>query len=149
MKREFGTYQVGQKILLRRQDGKVLILRLKSDRFDLPGGRIDNIEYRMPLEKILAREIREELGAGLKYKLGPVVFQYHFPHKDGGIFITVFEAEYISGNVTLSSEHQGLMWVSPEKFRFQKKDFHMFATYLGFKKYFQKHHDRKITEIGE
>ncbi|MBI2056123.1 MAG: NUDIX domain-containing protein [Candidatus Sungbacteria bacterium] len=144
-KKEFGVYQVGQKILLHRADGKVLILRLKSGRFDLPGGRIDNIEYRMPLEKILAREIREELGGEVKYKLGPTAFQYHFPHKNGGIFQTVYEADYLAGEIKLSSEHRSFMWVSPESFRFHRKDFPVFATYLGFKKYFQKYHEGENT----
>jgi 8-oxo-dGTP pyrophosphatase MutT (NUDIX family) len=143
MKRTFGIYQVGQKILLRRQDGKILILRLKSGKIDLPGGRIDNVEYRMSLEKILAREIREELGTALKYKLESVAFQYHFPNRNGGIFITVFHADYISGDIKLSFEHKAFMWVYPEKFLFQRKDFPVFGSYLGFKKYFQRYHERE------
>lgn len=145
-KKDFGIYQVGQKILLQRPDGKVLFLRLKSGRFDLPGGRIDNGEYRMPLEKILAREIREELGDEITYRIGSVAFQYHFPHKNGGTFITVFHAGYISGEIALSNEHKSFMWVSPEIFRFQKKDFPVFAMYAGFRNYFKKYHERESSK---
>ena len=62
MKRDYANYQVALKVLLRRGD-EVLFLRITDPLmcFDLPGGRIDNVETKTPLARILAREVREEL----------------------------------------------------------------------------------------
>ena len=69
MKRDYGVFQVGLKILLRK-GSKILFLRMADGKYlDIPGGRIDNVEYRVPLEKIIAREIREELGPRVRYAL--------------------------------------------------------------------------------
>lgn len=58
MKRDYGIFHVGLKILLRKGD-KVLFLRDNnpSRNWDVPGGRIDNVEYRTPLEKIITQEV--------------------------------------------------------------------------------------------
>ena len=61
MKRDYGIFHVGLKVLLKKEN-TYLFLKTEPGYFDLPGGRIDNVEYRTPLMNVLAREIREELG---------------------------------------------------------------------------------------
>jgi 8-oxo-dGTP pyrophosphatase MutT (NUDIX family) len=68
MKRAYANYQVSLKLLLWK-GGNVLYLKDVDGKWDLPGGRIDTIESKTPLENILAREVREELGKKLKYEL--------------------------------------------------------------------------------
>ncbi len=77
MKRDYANYQVALKVLLRRGD-EVLFLRITDPLmcFDLPGGRIDNVETKTPLARILAREVREELGVDVRYTLGAPLFQF-------------------------------------------------------------------------
>ena len=141
MKRDYAIYQVGLKILLKK-GSSVLFLTItdKEHYLDLPGGRIDNVESNVPLEKILAREIREELGPSVRYLLGQPVFQFRrfVPSRNIYNFLTVYEGEYISGKVKLSFEHSSFKWIDPKAYHFKKTEFMNQEEYLAFKKYFQK-----------
>lgn len=80
---ERALLQVSLKILLR--DGKkVLLTKGYEGDIDLPGGRIGVGEEETQLEDIIAREVREELGQGVKFKLGlPLFVNRVFRKKDG------------------------------------------------------------------
>ena len=59
-------YQVSLKAILKNVEGSVLVLKADfegplSGYYDLPGGRIDESEFDIPLLDILKREIREEI----------------------------------------------------------------------------------------
>lgn len=115
------------------------ILLLRDKRFgwlDLPGGRADDNEYEKPLEKILAREVREEIGA-VRYTLGKPAFQYRRWHHSRGIYIltTVYEARYLSGGITLSEEHASYEWVDPAAVRLSPRSFTTKEEYRAFQKY--------------
>ena len=136
MRRNYARYQVALKLLLRR-GRKVLFLRLAGEnRWDLPGGRIDNGEERVPLKNILAREIREELGA-VRYELKYPVFQFRRHSRPPGVynFLTVYEGRYRSGTIRLSPEHQSYEWLDPQRHKFSGKDFFNHEEYLAFKRY--------------
>lgn len=136
MKKDYGIYQVALKILLKKGD-KFLFLRGAKDRYwDWPGGRIDNLESRTPLAHVLAREVREELGK-IKYKLGKPVFHYRrfFSPRKLFIFITVYEAKYISGAIKLSEEHSSCQWLNPKKHKFRARDFWSREEYNEFMRY--------------
>lgn len=138
MQRDYAHYHVGLKILLKKDD-KILFLKSSTRKlFDLPGGRIDDIEYNTPLEEILDREIKEELGEDVKYKLGQPVFQFRrfFPRKNWKIFLTVYEAEYVSGKIQISDEHSEYLWINPKEYEFKESEFMSQEEYLAFKKYF-------------
>lgn len=124
MRRDYAIYQVALKILLRKGK-KVLFLRDEKCKWDLPGGRIDNVEGKIPLEKILAREVREELGGGVKYNLKRPVVQFRRYIDSHSIynFVTAYEAEYMSGNIILSHEHTNFEWLDPKIYPFKQKDF--------------------------
>ncbi len=114
-------YQVSLKVFLKNQSGEVLILKARSDGsmagfYDLPGGRIDEDEFIMPFAEIIAREIKEEIGGGIKIKINPrpvAVGRHLVPahltkskEKDLHILGLFFEAEYLSGNIGISTEHE-------------------------------------------
>jgi len=82
------------------------------------------MENKIPLKKILAREVTEELGH-IKYKLGRLLFQYrrYFEPQDIYILITVYDAKYLGGKIKLSNEHSSYHWINPKKFKFSPKDF--------------------------
>ena len=136
MRRDYGVFHVALKLLLRRGN-KFLFLKSPSGKWDLPGGRIDNVEYRVPIAKALAREIREELGR-IKYKLGKPLFQYKrlVEARNFYVFLTVYDAEYLAGVISLSLEHKSFHWIEPQAIILKQKDFLGREEYAAFKKYF-------------
>lgn len=138
MKRDYGIFQVGLKILLRKGD-KVLLLR-DDKGLDLPGGRIDNVEYQTPLEKIIAREVREELGPKLKYVLGNPLFHFRRVRRNGTkllhVFVVVYDAQWKTGEIKLSFEHSEYAWIDPRTYILKRSDFGQKEEYQAFKKHF-------------
>jgi len=139
MKRDYAIYQISFKILLRKGK-KALFLRTTEGNYtDLPGGRVDNVENKVPLKEIISREVREELGSKIKYELGEPIFQYRRYSRSRQIYIlfTVYEAKYLSGDVKLSPEHNSYEWINPAIYKFNKKDFEGGEEYKTFKEYFK------------
>ncbi|OHA70705.1 MAG: hypothetical protein A3H01_00305 [Candidatus Wildermuthbacteria bacterium RIFCSPLOWO2_12_FULL_40_9] len=137
MKKNYAIYQVAFKIFLRKGNN-VLFLKLSNkDTWDWPGGRADKNEGRVPIKKILAREIREELGSDIKYKIGKIAFQYRRKCNAKNLYnlITVYEGEYISGGIKLSNEHNTYQWLNPKKFRFNKRNYPNREEFAAFKEY--------------
>jgi 8-oxo-dGTP pyrophosphatase MutT (NUDIX family) len=139
MTRDYAIYQVSLKILLRKGNEFLFLKSANGKYWDLPGGRIDNVENDVPLEKILTREVKEELGSNLKYKLGKSVLQYRkFPKSMKlPLFFSVYEAEYLSGDIKLSFEHSSHSWLDPKKYKLNRSEFASEGEYLAFKEYFK------------
>ncbi|MEK7099492.1 MAG: NUDIX domain-containing protein [Patescibacteria group bacterium] len=140
MKRDYGIFQVGLKILLYKR-GKVLLLR-DDKGLDLPGGRIDNVEYQTPIEKIIAREVREELGRRVKYTLGKPLFHFRRVRRQKGahprfVFLAVYQARWVSGGITLSHEHESYEWIDPKKYILKRSDFGNEEEYRILAHYFK------------
>ncbi len=131
---------VGLKLLLKKGN-EFLFLKTagKPIFWDLPGGRVDNVEGEVSLEKILKREIKEELGNKIKYKLGVPLFQFRRKGRHGACFnlLTVYEGKYLGGGVKISFEHSAYKWINPKKYKFNKKDFFNKEEYSAFMKYFK------------
>lgn len=140
MKRDYATYQVALKALLRKGD-KILFLRLADapKYLDLPGGRIDNVETKTPLPRILDREIREELGTKVRYRLGAPLFQFRrsVPSRNIYNFLTVYDAEFLSGDIKLSFEHSSYEWVDPKTYVWKKSQFLSSEEYTVFLRFFK------------
>ncbi|MFA6376219.1 MAG: NUDIX domain-containing protein [Candidatus Paceibacterota bacterium] len=138
MGNELASYQVSLKVLLKK-DGVYLFLRdAESGFFDLPGGRINRDERNVPLEKILQREIAEEIGGNVQYKIDKPAFQYRASKDGQDIFITVYEAEYFSGEIVLSPDHNNIVWVDPKSFDTLKEPFLSQEGYAALINYFKK-----------
>lgn len=138
MKTDYAIYQIAFKILLNKKDN-FLFLKSFNNFLDLPGGRADNSEGKTAIKKIISREIREELGPKLKYKLGEPLFQYrrYFKPRKIYILITVYRADYLSGDIKISSEHSNYKWINPRKYKLNKNDFYNEEEYSAFKEYFK------------
>ena len=140
MRKDYATFNIGFKILLKK-DNKVLFLRMTHKKYfnllDLPGGRVDKGEEGTSPEKILNREVQEEIGKGVKYKLGNLAFQNwrHDSLRKIYTLINVYEARYLFGEIKLSPEHLNYEWIDPKKYKFRKKDFFCEEEYFAFKKY--------------
>lgn len=125
-KRDF--YQVSLKLILKNNEDEILILNGHSGGtfagfFDLPGGRIDEEEFTVPVEKIIQREIAEEIGnIEVSVNPKPVAIGRHLipasitrEKKDVHIFYVFFEAKHVGGEIKISAEHEGSKWVDLNK----------------------------------
>lgn len=131
-------YQVSLKLLLQR-GGEVLLLRTDRNYVDLPGGRIDAGEEKTLIEKIIRREIREELGKNVRFHVKGPLFSFRGRSKYGIlIFMVVYEGEYLAGSIKLSNEHKSYAWIEKRRLKLKRNDFSSRDNeeYLAFKKYF-------------
>ncbi len=110
-------YYVAVKLFLERA-GALLILKDVHGGWDLPGGRLLRREFSVPLTRVVARKLREELGAALRYRLGePKVFLRHQrrEHVVGRpavrIFAVGYQASFLGGSIKLSRRHSEFAWV--------------------------------------
>lgn len=135
----YAVYHVALKILLKKGDEFLFLTDATGKHLDLPGGRIDDIEHTISLTEIIAREVSEELGEEIKYRLGKPIFQFrrHFENKNLHVFIAVYEAEYLSGEIKLSPEHSDYQWVNPKEVDLKEKDFFSEEECLAFNNYFK------------
>jgi len=100
------------------QKGKFLILKDKTGRWELPGGRI---EFGESLDQTLRREFKEELGA-VDVKAGNPIGSFEFTFVSGNnnyqFIILVLECQAEIDEIKLSDEHTEYQWISPKKVRF-------------------------------
>ncbi len=125
--------------LIIKKDNKILILTESSaGLLDLPGGRIEEKEVKLPIKELFKREIKEELGKDVKYEALKPVFQYRRYDKFRKIyiFITAYEAKYLSGSIKLSSEHDKYEWVDPGRYDLKKQKFDNPEERAAFEAYF-------------
>lgn len=139
MKKEYAIFLVSFKLILRKND-KILILTESATGFlDFPGGRIEKKETTLPIKDLFKREINEELGKDVKYKiLGPAL-QYRRYNKFTKMYalITAYEAEYLSGKIKLSSEHNKYEWINPKEYNLKDKKINNNEERLAFEEYFR------------
>lgn len=135
------VYFVAVKLLLRKGND-LLITHDVFDSWDMPGGRIKPDEFEIPLEQVIERKMREELGPNVKYELKePVVFFRHerIEHSTNEpvrIFAVGYEAKYISGELELGDNHDRYEWVNITNFKPQ--DYFAGGWLKGLKEYLDK-----------
>lgn len=124
MVNDCAMYQVGLKVLLRKENTVLILRDAQTGHADLPGGRINVSEEHLPLHEIIDREMREELGKEAKYTLGKPLTQFRRSNLEGDIlvFITIYDGLYISGDIILSDEHSTYGWEDPKEVVFTEED---------------------------
>lgn len=121
---EYQLFQVSIKVFLQNKAGETLLLTSPKDSLmsgfcDLPGGRIDQSEMKLPFTEILRREVAEELGDAVHYTLNserPVAAARHNfwsrrAESEMWVLQLYFSAKYVGGEVKISDEHAGYKWV--------------------------------------
>ena len=116
---------MGVKGLIVNNDGKVLITQEPTHFFDggkweLPGGKIAEGEEETPLEEILKREIREELGEAFRVEIGDMIDIMRRPWNNPGaaanqVMLVVFKCRYQEGKIELSFENNDFAWITAEE----------------------------------
>jgi len=114
------SFEVSLKLILLNKKGEALLLGgvkngSLSGHYDFPGGRIQVGEEKKSFEKILRREVAEEIGSNVKYKLNkPVSLARHMyvsPSRgEINLVWVLFEGEYLGGKIKISDEHIGIAW---------------------------------------
>ena len=140
-------FEVSLKLILKNKKGEVLALKMPKSSsmagyYDIPGGRINSDELKKPYKEIFKREMAEEIGKSIKYRLikRPVSISRH-PYfsvklqKDMHIFFIFFEARYLSGKIKISSEHIGHQWIVLNKKSID--EYFVRGLHEGLKNYFE------------
>lgn len=114
MPKEIQRFDVGVKAFIVNGRDEILLLReMASGQWELPGGRIDVGEERVPLDQVLRRELAEELGAEFQAEIGPVALTWTRERKAGDfVFLVGRVCRYKSGSPALSDEHDAWAWAS-------------------------------------
>ncbi len=100
------------------REGKVLAMRRAASK-DAGAGLWETLSGRVPLGEepldAVKREILEE--SSLNVTVEPQPFTaYQATRKDLPMLVIVYRAHYVSGEVTLSEEHDAYAWLSPAEF---------------------------------
>ena len=110
-------FYIGQKVVLER-DRKVLILNDPIFGADLPGGKIQvgETDFINALKREVFEETGLEISVGRPFHTGYFMMPKNVEgrdHRNAGkqIFLIFFTAQYVSGEITLSEEHDGYLWV--------------------------------------
>lgn len=117
------NYFVAVKAFIEEQN-KLLILKDNFGDWDLPGGRIKYDEFETPLEDILGRKLKEELGSEILYQIEkPSVFLRHQRHEaiPGKPLVRIFAVGYsvslLKSDIRLSPRHTEMRWMDLRDFR--------------------------------
>ncbi len=108
---------VGQKAFIEK-DGEILTLTDPKLGLDFPGGKIK--EGETDLVAALKREVMEEVGLVITIGAPFTTWMIEFPpdHRNQGkVFLVGYICKYVSGEITLSSEHTEYKWVNKNNFQ--------------------------------
>jgi ADP-ribose pyrophosphatase len=126
--------QIGVKLILHRSDGKVLLLKRSlsdskrknmSEKWDIPGGRINSSEN---LLNGLKREVEEETGITIKGSPKLLDAQDIFPTDDVHVVRLTYLLNTEDVNITLSEEHQDFGWFDPAEASVLSLDKYLFKV---------------------
>ncbi|HIG39788.1 MAG: NUDIX hydrolase [bacterium] len=110
-------YGIGTSVYLRNNDGDILILKRAGGAargsWYIPGGGLDEGET---TEECARRELMEETGLQVDGPMQLIAVTPMFAY-DHDMFLVAYAADYTAGEVTLSHEHEGFRWLSPQAYR--------------------------------
>lgn len=119
MSRRVQTFEVSLKAFIVR-DARVLLVReADTGYWELPGGRIDVGEEWLSHDRVLEREIAEELGAELRVAIGPEVVTWTRQRPTDGMYLFILArlARHVGGEVRLSAEHSEATWLGRDEWQ--------------------------------
>lgn len=113
MVRQIQKFEVSLKIFILDGERALFVREADTGYWELPGGRIDVGEEWEAHERVLAREIREELGPEISVRIGPeaVTWARQRPSDSVYQFIVARIGHLEGGNIILSAEHSTMRWL--------------------------------------
>ncbi len=113
-----GLFYVVQKAFI-KNGNDILVLNDPKEGLDYPGGKIQKNED--SIVDALKREVLEETGISIDIKkpFFTAIDKYPEDHKHAGklFYIVFYECEFVSGEVSLSSEHNNFSWVNKDNYK--------------------------------
>ncbi|MFV0424780.1 MAG: prolipoprotein diacylglyceryl transferase [Bacilli bacterium] len=113
-------------------EGKILLIKKPTNRYSMPGGKIEH--YEIPI-RTAKREFFEETGLKLKHITLKVIADVRYKEKDLEMYI--FYSEEYTGNLKTFSEEGSLEWIKIEEL----KDLEMYPSDLEIIEYCLNHHE--------
>jgi 8-oxo-dGTP pyrophosphatase MutT (NUDIX family) len=115
MRRAIQRFQVSLKAAIVRDERLLLLQEADTGFWELPGGRIDVGEERLPQTDVLLRELREELGASMVVEPLPaaVTWVRFEPREPVHQLLIARHCRWLGGDMVLSEEHADLRWTQP------------------------------------
>lgn len=150
MQNEKDLYFVAVKLFLVDKRGRLLIIKDRFGEWDLPGGRLREVDFSASLEDVVRRKIREELGEQVSYMLGdPTVFMRHErdeilqsgEKEKRRIFAIGYKGEFLGGEISLGNNHEQYEWVDRD---FVPENYFTGGWLAGVKEYLNKTIDMKF-----
>jgi len=129
MESDQDLYFVAVKVFLEDENGNFLITKDRFGDWDIPGGRLREMDFETSLEDVIKRKLLEELGAEAKYELGKaLVFMRHerdeiisdTERSKRRIFAIGYQAKYLGGEIKLGKSHEQYEWVNIKTFEPEK-----------------------------
>jgi 8-oxo-dGTP pyrophosphatase MutT (NUDIX family) len=113
MPRAIQTFEVSLKAFVVRESRALLVRESDSGFWELPGGRIDVGEEWDAHDRILAREITEELGPDFRMEMTDLAVTWTRRRPTDGVFQFIVGriCRYAGGEPVLSAEHDELAWL--------------------------------------
>lgn len=109
------VFEVSLKAFIVRDDRALFVREADTGYWELPGGRIDVGEEWEQHATILAREMREELGAAfaVRFEESVVSWTRQRPTDGGFVFLLARLGYAAAGEPRLSDEHTEYAWLDP------------------------------------
>ncbi|MFH0854511.1 MAG: NUDIX domain-containing protein [bacterium] len=138
--KKYETFMASFKLILKKGKKILILTERETGYLDFPGGRIEKKETTLPIKELFKREVGEEVGKRVKYKiLGPVMqYRRYDKYREIYVLVTVYEAKYLGGEIKLSGEHNKYEWADPKKLDLKTRKFSNEEEYLAKEEYFKK-----------
>jgi 8-oxo-dGTP pyrophosphatase MutT (NUDIX family) len=136
---DYAKFIASFKLILKNNDQVLILNESKRGFLDFPGGRANKSEAFLPIKDILEREIAEELGQDIKYEiLGPAMQYRRRSSFADATLTTIYEANYLSGQIKLSDEHSKYEWIDPKTYNLKDKKINNEEERQAFENYFKR-----------
>jgi 8-oxo-dGTP pyrophosphatase MutT (NUDIX family) len=105
-------FEVSVKAFIINRRRLLLLEESDTNQWELPGGRVDVGEEHLAPVAILERELKEELGSGLRVTIGaPLLTWVRLQRRTEYIFVVGFLCSCRGRTPLLSREHSNYKWV--------------------------------------